>query len=124
MMAMRLPPASILEIMCCRNSKRPIAGARRAGMETPVRVVGFVLDEVFFLFPAHTKRRVAQHIAEPLAFEFVLRETVALANILGILAHDQHIRFGDGVGLLVEFLPVHDHFHIRVDFILDDNPWR
>ncbi|GBE19040.1 hypothetical protein BMS3Abin16_01652 [archaeon BMS3Abin16] len=72
-----------------------------------------------FLLPAHTKRGITQHEIEPKSLELIPAETRLASNVSCILAHYQHVRFRDCIGLRIRFLPVHHNLHIGIDVTLN-----
>jgi len=62
------------------------------------------LDEVQYLLPVHAEGRVGCAVVELLVGEAVSRQGIATDDVLGVLPLDEHVRFADGIGLVVEFL--------------------
>lgn len=91
--------------------------AGRAGREPPVRVAGLVLDVALLLLPRHPEGWIRQHEVEPRPPELILRKRRPEPDVARVLARHQEVRLGDGVRLVVDLLPEHEHVHVRLGLL-------
>jgi hypothetical protein len=62
------------------------------------------LDGFLNLLPVDAIRWIGKHPVEGLVRELIVRECVALDDVVHVLALDEHIRLAGRVRLIVEFL--------------------
>ena len=90
------------------EQQRTIAHARQAGTETAgealLAVLGLYL--LLYVLPLHTERRVGQAVVELFMGQVIVRQGVAEFDVAGVVALDQLVRHGDGVGLRVQLLGI------------------
>ena len=65
-----------------------------------------VFDVALLTRPGFAVGRIGEHEVEVLAPELVGREGRAVADIFGVVAFDEHVRFADGVGFVVDLFAV------------------
>ncbi len=99
-----------------QEQHRSVAHPRQAGAEPAVEALLLVLvpDSLLYLLPFHAEGRVGKHVVEPALRVAVVAQGVAGNDVGDILALDEHVRLADGVGLVVEFLPVQGEPGLRV----------
>ena len=92
-----------------QEQERAVADTRQAGAEATVVALlfGLLADDGFDLLPLHAEGRVGEGVVKHLARQAVGRQGVAKDDVGNVLALDQHVGLADGIGLGVEFLPVH-----------------
>ena len=56
---------------------------------------------------------------EAFAAQPIPAKAAAQVDVVGVFARNQHVRFGDGVGLLVQLLAIHHNFHVGIDVAQD-----
>jgi len=84
----------------------PIRNARQPGPEAPRHALlcGLILDRVGVFLPVDAVGRIGQHVVEAPVGMRVLSQRVAICDVLGVVAGDQHVGFADREGLGVELL--------------------
>ncbi len=76
--------------------------------------LGFLADFALDLFPFHAKGRIGQAVIEGFPRQAIGGKGVAEDDVPDVLAFDEHVRLADGVGLGIEFLPIHDEARIGI----------
>ncbi len=59
--------------------------------------------------PVHPEGRVGDQVVHPKIRQAIFREGIAALDVLGVLALDHHVGLADGVGLVVQLLPIGLH---------------
>ena len=86
-----------------------VADARQSGAEAPVEalVLMLIANGLLHLLPLHTEWWIGEHVVKLPVRVPVLRERIPARNVGDVLPFDEHVGLADGVGLVVQLLPVH-----------------
>ena len=102
-----------------QEQQRTIAHARQTGTEASGEALLAVLSLHLLLhvLPLHAERRVGQAVVELLMGQVIVRQSIAELDVAGVVALDQLVRYGDGIGLRVQLLGVRHQAGIGVPLV-------
>ena len=90
--------------MPCDHLQPFVVQQRWTEASVEVLVFKFFANGLLRLLPLHTERRIGEHVIEHLMRVSVIGEGVTGLDIRNILALDEHVRFADGVRLVIQLL--------------------